>query len=643
LSIRVEGNSSATRQAEAIQRILEGTAAETGQTFFRALVANLAGVLGTHGAWVTEYLEEEFRLRALAFWLGDDFVEHYEYDITGTPCERVVATKELIHIADDVTNLFPRDPDLKPMGAVGYMGAPLLSDEGHILGHLAVLDDKQLPHQEETEALFRIFAARALAELRRLRVERQLRQREDKLSRLIGSAMDAIVEVDSEYRISHLNQSAETVFGTDKSGLLGRDFRDLLTPAASGKLTQLIDEPKGRNGNRPYLWIPGGLKALRQGGENFTAEASLSCYELDRRHYFTLILRDIAARLEAEEKVRILADQTEYLKQELKEAHNPDGIVGRSPAIQQVLAQLRQVATTDTTVLLTGETGTGKELFARAIHDASSRAAQPLVKVNCAAIPATLIESEFFGHEKGAFTGATQPRKGRFTLADGGTIFLDEVGELPYDLQAKLLRVLQEGEFEPVGRSETRKVDVRVVVATNRNLEQVVRQGKFREDLFYRLNVFPIAVPPLRERGDDILLLAESIIAELSPRLGKHISPLNSQCSRQLLCYDWPGNVRELRNVIERAIITSSDGVLNFDHLMPASSAAPATGLEAESGTEAQIHTVAELQQIERDNLRRALELTDWRVSGPKGAAALLGVPPSTLSSRMKSLGLRRR
>jgi transcriptional regulator with GAF, ATPase, and Fis domain len=225
-----------------------------------------------------------------------------------------------------------------------------------------------------------------------------------------------------------------------------------------------------------------------------------------------------------------------------------------------VLADIEQVAKGQTTVLITGETGTGKELMARAIHHRSRRADKPLITVNCAAIPATLQESEFFGHEKGAFTGATQRRDGRFKLADGGTIFLDEVGELPLDLQAKLLRVLQEGEFEPVGSSKTLRVDIRVIAATNRNLERMVKDGTFRNDLLYRLNVFPIHVPPLRERRDDTVLLAQAFAQHLARRSGQTVAPLTEADTRKLMRYDWPGNVRELQNVIERAFITSHDG-----------------------------------------------------------------------------------
>jgi len=294
-------------------------------------------------------------------------------------------------------------------------------------------------------------------------------------------------------------------------------------------------------------------------------------------------------------------------------------------------------------VLILGETGTGKELIARAIHRASQRSQKQLIKVNCAAIPATLIESEFFGHEQGAFTGATKRRDGRFTLAHGGTIFLDEVGELPLDLQSKLLRVLQEGEFEPVGSSQTRKVDVRVIAATNRDVDKSVREGKFREDLYYRLNVFPILLPALRQRRADIGILATSFAQKYAQRMGRALEPLSEDCLRRLEAYSWPGNVRELQNIIERAVITSRDGRLNLDRALPESVNAIAAALSTGENVNHRIRTAKELEELERQNIIAALESSDWKISGVNGAAQLLGMRPTTLSSRMKALGIERR
>ncbi|HJR76885.1 MAG TPA: sigma 54-interacting transcriptional regulator, partial [Nitrospiraceae bacterium] len=276
----------------------------------------------------------------------------------------------------------------------------------------------------------------------------------------------------------------------------------------------------------------------------------------------------------------------------------------------------------------------------RAIHRAGRRSDRPLVTVNCAAIPASLIESEFFGHEAGAFTGATKKRDGRFALADKGTIFLDEIGELPIDLQGKLLRVLQQGEFEPVGSSHTKKVDVRVLAATNRDLLKATQQGTFRQDLYYRLNVFPITLPPLRERGEDVVRLASAFAQRFARRMGRTIAPLTPDCVRRLQAYPWPGNVRELQNVIERAVITASDGCLNLTRALP--EAMPSdSGHSTDQPTEASaIRTAKELEEFERTNILRALQSSDWKVSGERGAARLLGMNASTLSSRMKALGI---
>jgi transcriptional regulator with GAF, ATPase, and Fis domain len=295
-------------------------------------------------------------------------------------------------------------------------------------------------------------------------------------------------------------------------------------------------------------------------------------------------------------------------------------------------------------VLILGETGTGKELVARALHQRSPRRTRPFIAVNCGALPEALVESELFGHERGAFTGATERREGRFARADGGTIFLDEIGELPLPLQVKLLRVLQEGEFEPVGASRTRKVDVRVVAATNRDLTRAVERGEFRGDLYFRLNVFPIHVPPLRERGNDVVLLADVFAQRAARRFGRSVSRVSPLAAVQLRSHDWPGNVRELQNVIERAVVTARGGDLNLYRFLPAPqepAEAPAAAASAPPAPQ-RVLAAGEIEELERHNLLLALRQSDWRVSGDRGAAALLGLKPSTLASRMKALGITR-
>ncbi len=329
-------------------------------------------------------------------------------------------------------------------------------------------------------------------------------------------------------------------------------------------------------------------------------------------------VEDLKNRLEAE---------NDYLREEIKLDHNFEEIISQSRAYQQVLKKVQQVAPTNSTALIFGESGTGKELLARGIHNLSQRKSRPLVKVNCATLPSHLIESELFGHEKGAFTGATQKRIGRFELAHQGTIFLDEIGELPLDLQAKLLRVLQEGEIERLGSSQTRKIDVRVIAATNRQLQKEISKGNFREDLYYRLNVFPIENPPLRERKEDIPLLVSFFLKKYESNLGKKIEKVPKRVMKQLMDYDWPGNVRELENIVQRSMIISEGTKLALESLPD--------NLRQENG-------FVSLQEIEKKHIQKALRKTHGKVSGPGGAAELLCINHKTLSSRMKKLGIQR-
>jgi len=336
---------------------------------------------------------------------------------------------------------------------------------------------------------------------------------------------------------------------------------------------------------------------------------------------------DIDERKRAEERMR---NETLALREDIDRASMFEEIVGSSPALQRVLAQAAKVATTDATVLILGETGTGKELLARAIHRRSRRATRAFIRVNCAAIPPSLIASELFGHEKGAFTGALQRRLGRFEAADGGTIFLDEVGDLPPETQIALLRVLQEREIERVGSSHPLTVDVRVLAATNRDLEAAVESGTFRQDLYYRLNVFPIQMPPLRERADDISVLVQYLVERYAKRAGKNIRNIHKQTLELFHAYDWPGNVRELQNVIERAVVLCEGETFVID----------ASWLKAGPPQPSQRtgHRVTTLAQGEKAMIEAALAECHGRVSGPRGAAAKLGIPRQTLESKIKAL-----
>jgi transcriptional regulator with GAF, ATPase, and Fis domain len=332
-----------------------------------------------------------------------------------------------------------------------------------------------------------------------------------------------------------------------------------------------------------------------------------------------------------------LESHNAYLKEEVDAVLNFGSIVGRSTALRLVLQQVSDVAATDATVLITGESGTGKELLAKEIHERGRRSRRPFIRVNCSAIPREMFESEFFGHVRGAFTGALRDRPGRFQVADGGTIFLDEIGDLPLDLQPKLLRVLQEGEYERVGEDVTRKVDVRVIAATNQDLAAHVQARRFRQDLFYRLNVFPLELPPLRTRKGDVALLASHTITEVSKRLGTCPPVLTHEDAARLQQYEWPGNIRELQNVIERAVILSKGGRLRLDVALP-HAAGPTVSTISDGASDDVILTDRECRDRERANVMKALERADGRIYGHGGAAELLGINPTTLASRLRAL-----
>jgi PAS domain S-box-containing protein len=474
----------------------------------------------------------------------------------------------------------------------------------------------------------------AIVETQRDRTEQRLMMQaltesEQRISSILGSAMDAIVTVDQQHQITLFNAAAARIFRCAADFAIGQPVERFIAPHCSKLFEQFIDFDSSVA--KAQAWAPEGLSARRADGEEFPIEATFSLLEAHGQKLYTIILRDVNDRCLAEQKLDRLQQEKGYLQEVLNDDHNPDDFVSGSKLMRTVMEQVRMVARTDTPVLLLGETGTGKELLARAIHEFSDRSAAIMVKVNCAALPAELIESELFGHEKGAFTGATQQRKGRFELADGGSLFLDELGELSLSAQAKLLRVLQEQEFERVGGSETIRVNVRVIAATNRNLADEVRAGRFRSDLYYRLNVFPVEIPALRQRTTDIPLLARFFLTKYSKKFGKRFDDIDPAGLEYLREYSWPGNVRELQNVIERAVILSQGPLLEIAPLQPAR-----THPEAVTGK------LQTLEAVEREHITRTLEATGWQISGTKGAAAILGMNPNTLRSRMLKLGISR-
>jgi PAS domain S-box-containing protein len=445
---------------------------------------------------------------------------------------------------------------------------------------------------------------------------------------LFENTNDAVLIVDKENgRVVDANVVACRLLEYEHAELIGTEMskihRDGLSDAQA--LTQKVFEcGSARSGGK-------GLTVTTRTGRTFTAQISAAVMESGDRSQLVAFLRDVSDR-------ERLSQQNSYLQAELESELGFGAIVGRSPALKRVLEQVTRVAPTEANVLILGESGTGKELIASEVHRKSRRNERPMVRVNCASIPASLFESEFFGHVRGAFTGANDDRVGRFQLADKGTLFLDEVGEIPLELQGKLLRVLQEQQFERVGESRTRTVDVRVVAATNRDLLAESRAGRFREDLYYRLSVFPIELPPLRERVEDIGPLAEHGLQRICARLKQAPLRLSADEVRALEAYAWPGNVRELQNAIERAVILSPKGPLRFQ--LGTARGAPSDSTPAAPPPSSL--TLEDLDRLERDLIQGTLAKVGWRIYGKDGAAAALKLPPTTLASRIKRLGISR-
>ena len=618
----------------ALRTIVEGTATATGTEFFYALVRELALALNVRHAFVCELLGSRTRVRPLAFWFNGQFVDNTEFDLDGTPCE-IVIRGETVYYTHKVYEMFPRHPELKEIGIESYFGVPLVSESGkEMMGHLAVFHDQPMVKEFRGMTLLRIFAARARAELERKRAEQALRNSEERLSSILSSALDAIITIDAEQRITLFNPAAEKIFRCSAQQMLGQSFIPLLSKRFGNLLKGYCLAVQPATVNSQQLWAPEGLTARRYDGEEFLVEATLSPLEMGGQHFYTVILRDVTERWHSEETLKHLQLENLYLQEEIKTRQSSGNIIGDSPAMQEVFVQVEQVAGTDATVLLTGETGTGKSVIARAIHDLSDRRDKLFVNVNCAALPGELVESELFGHEKGAFTGATAQRKGRFELADGGTLFLDEVGELSASAQAKLLRVLQDQEFERVGGTHTLKVNVRLVAATNRDLAKMVKEGSFRTDLYYRLNVFPIRLPSLHERPSDIPLLVRYFLDKFARKMNKSIRDLSPNARERLLHYSWPGNIRELQNVIERATILARGPLLEIDNALE-------LRLDDQDATTTS-PALASLEAMERAYILQVLERTGWVIEGEPGAAAILDLNPSTLRSRMQKLNIRK-
>jgi formate hydrogenlyase transcriptional activator len=692
LIMNIENKKNQVQESELLKHLAEGTAHSTGTDFFRSLVQHLASALGVRYAFVTQCTDVTLtRVRTLAFWDGKNFGDNFEYALADTPCENVIAG-EVCYYPKDLQSLFPRDQGLAEWRAESFLGIPIRDSWKNVLGHLAALDDKPMEDKPRGMTILQIFAARAAAELERKRAEDTLRDnfaqlaKKNRYETIISAVTRAVHQ---SINLQDVFENAVEVLSrnidrADSVTIYLVEGQEVVVKAYRGYSNQYIEqlrripypksfrwkvitegkprysadvdrdtfiEPAAREmGVKSYLCIPiryegktSGTITILSFQKNAFDEEELKLMEVVAHQIETAInnaqqaeaLRQSKAALqraliELEQFKNRLQIENVYLQEEIKTEYNFEEIVGKGESIKKVLRKVEQVAPTDTSVLIHGETGTGKELIARAIHNLSPRKDRPLVKVNCGAISSGLVESELFGHEKGAFTGALQRRIGRFELADGGTIFLDEVTELPLDTQVKLLRVLQEGEFERVGSSKSINVDVRVIAATNRDIAEAVKAAKFRSDLFYRLNIFPLEVPPLRERKSDIPLLANFFLTKFSKRLGKRFQGISKDTMTRLAVYPWPGNIRELQNVIERAVVVSVGPTIQIDESI--------LGLNVGSET-----VVKEtLEEVEHRHIIRALEQTNWIIHGKQGAATILGINPNTLRSRMQKLGIRK-
>lgn len=609
-----------------LRSLVAVTVGGADEDFFRRLVRDLAKTLLAPHAFVAEFIPPA-RTRTLALWSHGGFIDNVE-------CEPPAASGEDA-IRAGIAHIFACAglPFRRPEpGIEAPRGVPLRGSDGSLLGHLYVSDDTPQRADPRSALILQLFAALAAAEVQRQRLERSLRESEERFRDLFDEAPIAYVHEDLQSRFIRANHTAQRMLGIKPEELQGVVGFSLIPdrPDARQRVQELFESVKCGSD------IRGVLIELKRKDNGRPIFAQFWSSPDPSGQYTRTMLVDVTDRVLLERERARLQAQNVYLQEEIKSVHNFDEIVGTSDALVEVLNSVRRVAPTDATVLIWGETGTGKELIARAVHSASKRADKPFVKVNCAALPAGLIESELFGHERGAFSGAIQRRIGRFELANCGTIFLDEVGEIPLDVQVKLLRVLQEREIERVGGNEAIRTDVRVISATSRDLRNALTDGKFRPDLYYRLNVFPIDMPPLRQRTVDIPLLAQFFVQKYASRLGRVVIGIEPDTMDRLVRYQWPGNIRELENIIERGLILSSTPVLSID---PEVLATPALAQRSSATEQSE---AADLNTMQRSHILGALRKTNWVIEGERGAAAQLGMKPATLRHRMKKLGISR-
>jgi len=621
-------------EEELLRTISENTSSVTGSDYFRELAKFITITLNVRYSMVVCCSNNETtRLRMLSYVDKQEVLENFEYDTKGTPCEIVMQGKDFF-CADKLEETFPREKGLK-----SWVAVPIYSPaSGKVIGNIAAFDTVPMINEQNQFAILRIFAGRAGAEIDRIEVEEKLKVANAELKILLKESEERFRDLFEEAPIAYVHEGVDSKFiKANRAALRILGVRPDEVPYTYGK-SLVPDTPDAQRR------LKAAFDAMGRGTDTNGVILELrrkdngkpiwiqwwSNPDIGGQFTRTMFI-DITDKVLMEQEKAQLQAENKYLQEEIKLTNNFEEIVSKSRSFHKILQQIEQVASTNSTVLIMGESGTGKELIARAVHNISNRSKRPLVKINCATLPANLIESELFGHEKGAFTGAMDKKIGRFELADGGTIFLDEIGELPIDLQAKLLRVLQEGEFERLGNPRTMKVNVRVIAATNRNLEQAIEKKEFREDLYYRLNVFPIICPPLRDRKEDIPLLVKHFCQKHEAKIGKKVTNIPPKVMDALVAYDWPGNIRELENLIERALILSSGNTLEYGDWLPK---------EKKSSNEKS--SSKKMEDVEKDHIVDVLRKTHWKVSGEKGAAKILGLNPTTLEARMKKLGIKR-
>lgn len=615
-----------------------------GEAWFKALVNRLAVSLRVSTAWVSEYRNVSDTLNTLSFIHNSKFYGDISYSSRATVCGQVLDDRSLLSVEKQVLDEYPQSKAyLKRFKSQAYLGAPLHDLDGKLIGVIAIAHTHDIEFEEKTLDVFRLFADKVAVALQKHRREEEARNKELQLKGLIDGIQDLLINFDKDGDVIMTNTAARNHLLWNQKEVDRPSIYGFLDKKDRSDVDRMIYKLSKSTEQDSFLYFPEGFQVLSASGETLEVEGTLNRYELNGKWYFTMVLRSMLQKIQAEQELRSLVDRTQYLQQELEEVKVTSQLIGESEPVKMLWQDIYMVAHTDATVLVFGETGTGKELVSRQIHQISNRKSKPLVSINCGAIPANLVESELFGHVKGAFTGAVADRKGRFELADGGTVFLDEIGELPLEMQVKLLRVIQEQEFEPVGSDKTIKTDVRIVAATNRNLKELVRKGEFREDLYYRLNVFPIEVPALRDREDDVLTLTRNFIQKFEARMGRKMNELSVVQKKVLKSYHWPGNVRELQNIIERAIIVSKDGHLDLAKVLGLDNGKPEQIMsEDKLLAEDKVLTKEEMLAFERRNIIKALKYCHGKVSGKGGAAELMNMAPTTLSSRISALGIRK-